>query len=93
MCQSIAQQFISYTSKQYIVRATCFDLHWVILRPSKKTEPRPNRFFYKNALWKSKNSSGYDKICTTILKVTPPYINNTQMCQSITRHFISCTLK
>jgi len=33
---------------------------------------------------KSKNSNGYDKICTKILKVTSPYINNTQMCQSIT---------
>ena len=46
MCQSITQQFISYTLKSYIVRATCFDLHWVILRPSKKTDPRLNRFFF-----------------------------------------------
>jgi hypothetical protein len=26
--------------KLYIDRATCFDLHWVILRPSKKVDPR-----------------------------------------------------
>jgi hypothetical protein len=26
--------------KWYIDRATCFDLHWVILRPSKKADPR-----------------------------------------------------
>ena len=25
--------------KQYIDGAICFDLHWVILRPSKKTDP------------------------------------------------------
>jgi len=33
--------------KKYIVRATCFDLHWVILRPSKKTDPRLHRFITK----------------------------------------------
>ena len=27
--------------------ATCFDLHWVILMPSKKTDPRLHRFFIK----------------------------------------------
>jgi hypothetical protein len=26
--------------KWYIDRATCFDLHWIILRPSKKADPR-----------------------------------------------------
>jgi len=32
-CQSITQQFTSYTLKWYIVRASCFDLHCVICRP------------------------------------------------------------
>jgi len=47
MCQSITQQSISYTLKWYIVRVTCFNLYWVILRPSKKTDPRLHRFFTK----------------------------------------------
>ena len=45
ICQSIAQQFILYTLKCYIVRATCFNLNWVILRPSKETDTRLHRFF------------------------------------------------
>ena len=47
MCQSITQQFISHTLKWYVVRATCFDLHWVIFRPSKNTDPRLHRIFIK----------------------------------------------
>ena len=27
--------------------AACFDLHWVIFRPSKKTDSRLHRFFIK----------------------------------------------
>jgi hypothetical protein len=31
--------------KWYIDRATCFDLHWVILKPSKKADPRLHIYF------------------------------------------------
>jgi hypothetical protein len=38
---SVSNTTIYFTYiKQYIDGATCFDLHWVILGPSKKTDPR-----------------------------------------------------
>ena len=43
--------------------ATCFDLHWLIFRPSKKTDLRLHRFFYKNAFWDPKCSQE-DYKCT-----------------------------
>ena len=45
--QSIKQKFISYILKYYIVRATCFDLHLVIFRTSKKTDTRLHNYFKK----------------------------------------------
>jgi len=36
--------------KWYIVRVTCFDLHWVIFRPSRKPRFMITLILYKNAL-------------------------------------------
>ena len=42
--------------KYYIDRATCFGLHWVILRPLKENRSNITYMFYGNALWDPKYS-------------------------------------